>query len=51
MIQIVISDNAPQFRLVKTVPDKQWNEVFKDDVLSFHANEGITWKFTTILAP
>ena len=50
--QMIISDNAPQFRLVKTVLDKQWNEVFKnDDVLSFFSSQGITWKFTTALAP
>jgi len=33
---LIISDNAPQFRLVKTVLDQQWNKVFNDNnVLSF----------------
>ena len=50
--QVVVSDNAPQFRLAKTVLDKRWSDVFKDEeVLSFFANEGITWKFTVALAP
>jgi len=43
--QMVISDNAPQFRLVKTVLDNQWNEVFKDDVLSFFANLEAYYRF------
>ena len=46
------SDNAPQFKLVQTVLDREWSKVFKDeDVRSFLSLEGIVWKFTTALAP
>ena len=27
---LIISDNAPQFKLVSTVLDKQWRKIFKD---------------------
>ena len=50
--EIIISDNAPQFKLVKTVLDQQWNKIFRsEEVLSFYSDEGITWKYTTALAP
>ena len=49
--EIIISDNAPQFKLVKTVLDQQWNKIFRsEEVLSFYSDEGITWKYTTALA-
>jgi len=49
---LIISDNAPQFKLVKSVVDHQWNKVFKsEEILSFFSQEGISWKFTTALAP
>ena len=49
---MIISDNAPHFRLVKTVVHRQWHAVFTDEeVLSYYSREGITWKFTTALAP
>ena len=54
---MIISDNAPQFKLVKTVIDQQWSEIFRseifrsDEVLHFFSNEGITWKYTIALAP
>ena len=50
--EVIISDNAPQFKLVKTVLDQQWAKVFRsEEVLSFFSDEGNTWKFTTALAP
>ena len=43
----IISDNAPQFRLVKSVLDHQWMNVYKDEtVLNFFSYEGIQWQFT-----
>ena len=49
---LIISDNAPQFKLVSTVLDKQWREIFKDkDVLHYLSMEGIKWSFNTALAP
>ena len=50
--EVIISDNAPQFKLVKTVLDQQWNRMFRsEELLRFFSNEGITWKYTTALAP
>ena len=49
---MIISDNAPQFKLVKTVLDQQWTKILRsEEVLSFYSNEGIAWKYTTALAP
>ena len=49
---LIISDNAPQFRLTNTVLDNQWRQVFKNkDVLNYISMEGIKWNFTTALAP
>ena len=49
---MIISDNAPQFRLTKTTLDEQWRHVFKDeDVLNYVSMEGIKWSFATALAP
>ena len=48
----IISDNAPQFRLVKSRLDQQRRNVHKDEcVLSFFSYEAIKWRFTTALAP
>jgi len=48
----IISDNAPQFRLVKSGLYLQWRSVHKDEsVLSFFSYEVIEWRFTTTLAP
>ena len=50
--EVIISDNALQFKPVKTVLDQQWNKIFRsEEVLSFYSDEGITWKYTTALAP
>ena len=50
--EVIISDNAPQFKLVKTVLDQHWAKVFRsEEVLSFFSGKGITWKFTTAFAP
>ena len=48
----IISDNAKQFKLSKTIIDKTWEKITKDDdMLSYAANEGIEWKFIVNLAP
>jgi len=48
----IISDNAPQFHLVKSGLDQQWRNVHQDEaVLSFFSYEAIEWRFTTALAP
>ena len=46
--RLVISDNAPQFRLVKTTLDEQWRS---NEVLNYFACKGIQWNFTTAFAP
>ena len=47
-----VSDNASQFRLVKTIIDQQLMNIHKDEtVLSFFLCEGTEWKFTTTFAP
>ena len=49
---LIISDNAPQFRLVKSVLDHQWMNVYRDEtVLNFFSYERIQWQFTIALAP
>ena len=49
---LIISDNAPQFKLTNTVLSEQCRKFFVDkDVLSYVAVEGIKWNFTTALAP
>ena len=50
--ETMLSDNAPQFRLAKSLFDKTWQRVFNDgSVLSYIADKGVKWKFTTELAP
>ena len=50
--ELIISDNAAQFKLVKTVIDEQWRELPLDEnLVSYLSNSGIKWKFTTALAP
>ena len=45
---LVISDNAPQFKLVNTTLNKQWRQVLSDkEVLNYIAVEGIKWMYTT----
>lgn len=49
---LIISDNAPQFKLVNTALNKQWRQMFIDrEVLNYVAMEGIKWSYTTALAP
>ena len=49
---MIISDNAAQFKLVKNVVDKQWRELTLDEeLLSYLSNNGIRWQFTTALVP
>lgn len=48
----MISDNAPQFKMVKTVLDKLLHKAITDnDVHTYLASHGIQWRFTTELAP
>ena len=50
--QSVISDNAPQFKVVKSAIDLQWRKVMLDDeVKQYMIEGGIKWQFTTALAP
>ena len=50
--RLVISNNAPQFRLVKTTLDEQWNKTFQsNEVLNYFSYETIQWNFTTAFAP
>jgi len=49
---LIISDNATQFKLVNTALDKQWRKMFIDKyVLNYVVMEGIKWSYTTALAP
>ena len=49
---VIISDNAPQFKLVCTVVDREWRKVLKDkEVMNYISAEGIKWKYTIALAP
>jgi hypothetical protein len=50
--ELVVCDNGSQFRSVGTVSERVWSQIFLDDeVVSFSAQRGITWKFITPLAP
>jgi len=50
--EMIISDNAAQFKLVKSVVDEQWRELTRDEeLISYLSNSGIKWQFTTALAP
>jgi hypothetical protein len=50
--QQMISDNAPQFRLMKTITDKAWHKILTDEgLLRFSSSKGIDWKYTVELAP
>ena len=49
---MIVSDNAPQFRLVKLVLDMQWSTIFQSiEVLDYFSYKEIQWNFTTALAP
>jgi len=50
--ETIISDNAAQFKLVKTVVDEQWRQIaLHDDVVTYLSNNGMKWQFTTALTP
>ena len=49
--QLIISDNAPQFKVVKTAVDRQWKQLMSDEVRHYITEGGIKWQFTTTLAP
>jgi hypothetical protein len=49
---LVISDNAAQFELVKILGDQAWRRLPTDEaILSYAAANGIRWRFITELAP
>ena len=49
--QSVISDNAPQFKVVRTAIDVQWKKVMLDENVKHYMIEGgIKWQFATVLA-
>ena len=48
----IILDNAPQFKLTKTVVDKAWQQtITHEDVENFTSNAGIKWKFIVEFFP
>ena len=48
----IISDNAPQFKLVKRALDLTWSDIIHDkDIISYAASKGIEWKFIIEFAP
>ena len=48
---LIISDKTPQFKLVKTTLNKQWQQVLSDmEVLNYVAEE-FKWIYNTALAP
>ena len=50
--QLILSDNAKQFKAASTVLEKAWRNVMTDERLNeFVSNQGIQWKFTVELAP
>ena len=47
---VIISDNALQYRLVLTVVDREWRKVFGGkEVMNYISAEGIKWKYTIVL--
>ena len=50
---IIISDDAPQFKVVKTAADRQKEKqlMLHEEVRHFITEGGIKWQFTTVLAP
>ena len=49
---LIISDNAPQFKVVKTAVNRQWKQLMLDEEVRHYITEGgIKWQFTTALAP
>jgi len=50
--ELIISDNAAQFKLVKSVVDEQWKQLSIDENLKCYLSDiGIKWQFTTALVP
>ena len=50
--ELIISDNAARFKLVKSVVDEQWKQLSIDENLKCYLSDnGIKWQFTTALAP
>ena len=49
--QLKISDNAPQFKVVKLAIDKQWKQVMLNKEVRYDIKEGgIKWQFMIALA-
>lgn len=52
ILDSIISDNAPLFKLIKTALNIQWRQVCKHkDVLNYVSMESIKWNVTIVLAP
>ena len=50
--EVIISDNAKQFRLAGAVIERMWMNTLTDtDLQSYVANHGISWKFIVQKAP
>ena len=50
--QLIISDNATQFKVIKTSVDRQWKQLMLDEEVRHYMTEGgIKWQFTTALTP
>ena len=50
--QLIIYDNSPQFKVVKTAVGRQWKQLMLDGEVRHYITEGgIKWQFTTALAP
>ena len=50
--EMIISDNATNFKLAKSTLEKVWHNVIRDkDIQSYVAQQGIKWKFIMQYAP
>ena len=50
--EVIISDNAPQFKVADTTLEKAWQKILRDaEVQSNVSEQGITWLFIKELSP
>ena len=50
--EVIISDNAPQFKVADTALEKAWQKILRDaEVQSYVSEQGITWLFIKELSP
>ena len=50
--EVIISDEAPQFRVADTALEKAWQKILRDaEVQSYVSAQGITWLFINELSP